>query len=88
MRPLFDFAYFPNWPQTLDELDDLAQEETWEYKHTPTRKPKPILASYFNYTFKRLLEENKVVEQEDKACFNTGLVTDNQEDIFAFFEQK
>lgn len=79
------FAYFPKFEYTIEKLAELAQDENWEYKLTYSSQKKPILINYFNYTFKRCFEERKVIELNDKACFNTGLVTNNQEEIFAFF---
>lgn len=47
----------------------------------------PILYSYLHYTYVRLKEEDKIFESDDHqhAIFNTGLVTPNQESIFALF---
>ncbi|GAB4286232.1 MAG: hypothetical protein Fur0025_18580 [Oscillatoriaceae cyanobacterium] len=84
MRDLFDFAFFPNLDDTIETLAELAQHEDWENEKKQTQ-PKPILRNYLNYTFRRLQEENKVIKLEDKACFNTGLATNNQEEIFAYF---
>ncbi|QSV54759.1 MAG: DUF3825 domain-containing protein [Dolichospermum sp. UKL201] len=86
IKPLFDFAYFRQFDKDIDDLAKMASDEDWDYKHSHSKKINPVLRSYFNYTLKRLLEENKVVESDRTCCFNTGLVTDNQEDIFALFE--
>ena len=47
----------------------------------------PILVSYLNYTFLRLQELGRIAFSEDgaRACFNTGLQTPNEKDIFATF---
>lgn len=76
MRPLFDFAYFPQFDQKIEILAELAPED-WGYSHSSSRRKHPVLRSYLNYTLKRLLEENKVIEHTEIACFNTGLVTPN-----------
>lgn len=88
MKDLFEFAFFSNkFDEAIETLATLAQHEddNWEYKFTNLPEKRPILRRYFNYTFRRLQEENKVFQLNDKSCFNTGLVTENQEEIFAFF---
>jgi len=85
-KQLFDFAYFPRYDDVIDRLaGNLAQKENWDYQHTPTSQNKPILRNYLNYTFKRLQEEDKISFFGERAFFNTGLVTENQEEIFAVF---
>ena len=84
---LFDFAFINNIDQRLDNLEQLAEPEDWDYQNTPTATHKPILLNYLRYTFIRLREENKIELSEDglNVVFNTGLVTQNQEPIFALF---
>ena len=83
---LFQFAYFPNYERDLEYLaQELAQKENWDYQHPPRTQNKPILKNYLNYTFKRLQEEDKISFFGERAFFNTGLVTENQEEIFAVF---
>ena len=85
--PLFDFAFFPDWEGMVNFLSKMAQPENWGYRYTPTTKDLPILKSYLHYTFSRLKEESKIIygDNGDTACFNTGLVTPNYEEIFGFF---
>ncbi|MEO6325395.1 MAG: DUF3825 domain-containing protein [Thermoanaerobaculia bacterium] len=89
--PLERFAILRSLDERLDELaKKLAQPEPWDYKHTPSSHPLPILRSYLYYTFARLESQGKLKESKDEkaksiACFNTGLVTEGQEEIFAFF---
>lgn len=49
----------------------------------------PILSSYLNYTFLRVQEEDKVRLSKDgkQACFNTGLQTEDEKDIFGVFSR-
>ena len=49
-----------------------------------TWRPNPVLFNFVVYTFKRLVEEDKVEfsDNRQQVCFNTGLVTTNQEEIF------
>jgi hypothetical protein len=85
---LLDFAYLGSLPQKLDGLAALAEPEDWEYKRTPSDHPRPILFNYLVYTYGRLAEEDKIASTPDgnSAVFNTGLVTINQEPIFALFD--
>lgn len=84
LQTLFEFAYMP--PVLLEQLADLAEEENWNYRQVPADRPYPILFNYLQHTFMRLSEENKVAEKDGAAaCFNTGLVTELQEAIYAYF---
>jgi hypothetical protein len=85
---LFDFAWFPELDDRLQELSIKAETEDWEYHNTPGDHPYPILYNYIRYTYKRLAEERKIALSEDGqfACLNTGLVTQHQEPLFASFE--
>lgn len=87
-RRLFEWAYFPEYDNKLEELANLAMDENWNYKHMKSDRPLPILSNYLRYTFVRLEQEEKILCSDDGnwACFNTGLATDNQESIFALFE--
>lgn len=92
------FAYFPNWDEAIKDLaQNHAQPEdgNWDYIKNKTGIY-PVLESYITYTFLRLHKESKIkyatkkeAEKELKfACFNTGLATVKQEDIFAYFEHR
>lgn len=84
---LFDFAFIPAIDKQLEKLERMAMDENWSYRYLPNPKPRPILFNYLKYTFSRLKDEGKVEAIENRyACFNTGLVTENQEAIFALFE--
>jgi hypothetical protein len=86
---LLDFAYFPVLQQKLDALAALSEPEDWDYKRTPSAHHKPILFNHLAYTYARLAEEDKITAGPDgkSAVFNTGLVTVNQEPIFALFDE-
>jgi cold shock CspA family protein len=69
---------------------NMAQEEDWDYRQTDSKYRFPILWSYLVYTFSRLEEQGKIAraassDGRDLAAFNTGLVTEKQEEIFAYF---
>jgi len=85
---LQDFAFLPNINQTLDNLANLAEVEDWEYLNSSTTHHKPVLINYLRFTYKRLIEESKIEISDNGqfVVFNTGLVTANQEAIFALFK--
>lgn len=84
---LFEFAYLRNIDDVLESLKDLAMEENWEYTNTINRKKLPILYNYLLHTFARIEEEGKIAYIHSYACFNTGLATDNQQDIFMLLKK-
>lgn len=68
----------------------LAKKEDWDFKDPKYKdpfKPLPILYNYINFTYDRLLEENKIAitADEEAMCFNTGLQTPLDSDIYAYF---
>jgi hypothetical protein len=91
-NPLERFARLPSLDRSLKLLaEDLAEKEPWDYQEQPTGGY-PILNSYIFNTFARLESEGKLCFAEDSsgkklACFNTGLVTQLQEEILALFEE-
>ena len=90
-QPLDKFAALPAFDDKLEALATLAPEN-WEYRHTKSQHPRPILRSYVYHTFAKIEAEGKIAEAAGEkgrqlACFNTGLATERQEAIFALFEQ-
>ena len=65
-------------------LDDLRFKSE-KYKKEGVKFP--ILNNYLNYTFLRLIKQDSIAFSKDgkKACFNTGLQTINEKDIYATF---
>ena len=84
---IFDLAFLSGHKEGFPDLADLAENEDWNYQNTTSNSSNPILTNFIAYTYKRLVEENKIVVSRDgqHLCFNTGLVTENQEDIFSYF---
>ncbi len=83
------FAWFPDHlDNVFEKLANLTEGEDWDYNFTKTKYKKPILFNYIRFTYKRLAEEKKIGLSTDgtSACFNTGLVTNHQEPIFAVFQ--
>lgn len=85
---LFEFAFFPNYDESVRGLaEKLADKEEWDFSDAKVKKY-PILKNYVDHTFRKVYLEGSVSFSTDnkKATFNTGLVTKNLEEIFAFFE--
>jgi hypothetical protein len=85
---LFNFAYFPTYEESICYLaEKLADAEDWDFSDSRERKYS-ILKNYLEHTFRKLKNEGKIAYTSDNsaACFNTGLVTKNLEEIFAYFK--
>ncbi|MEJ4088321.1 DUF3825 domain-containing protein [Galbibacter orientalis] len=85
------FAEFDNFFEALSQLKVKAQEEDWDYIKNRTGHD-PVLYSYINHTFNRIMTQNKLItgrssEGKEYAIFNTGLATKFQEDIYAYFQK-
>lgn len=83
---LFNFAWFGDFKTCLKDLESLAMAESWDYNLAPSGEL-PILFNYIHHTFNKLQSENKIEMINDVCIFNTGLVTENQEEIFALFNK-
>lgn len=86
---LFKFAFFPSYENSIIDLaENLAQKEDWDFSDSASKKYS-ILKNFLEFTFRKLQEEKKIAftSNNSYACFNTGLVTENLEDIYAFFEK-
>jgi len=82
---LFELMFIPHIDDRLADLAGLAEPEEWAYHNTPSDHPQPILYNYLHYTYRRLAEESKIGVSDDAQmiAFNTGLVTPNQEPLYA-----
>lgn len=79
-----------SWEQPFEELSLLAKPELWNFQKEKYKKHGqkfPILMGYLNYAFIRLQEQNKITVSNNTACFNTGLQTKDEKDIFAIFNK-
>lgn len=97
---LLEFAQFLKFEDNLTHLATrLTLSEVWTYSDPAKEKAEgnnaatfkfPILRNYLEHTFRKVRAEDKIIYTEtDKnhACFNTGLVTPNLEEIFGLFEK-
>jgi len=87
---LFKFAYFPKYHEAIKFLaEELAnKEDEWDFSDSKI-KNYSILKNYLEHIYRKIQQENKIffTSKNDYACFNTGLVTENWEEIFAFFQE-
>ena len=85
-KQLESFAFLGSWSGFLSELAEKAVAEEWDFQDSPRRNYQ-ILIQYIKYTFSRLVNENKVCISSDNmfAAFNTGLVDNHYDDIYACF---
>lgn len=76
-----------NRAKLLSDLASLAEPEIWT---TPnSTKENDILYNYILYTFEKAAKDDLVMFTDDDqyACFNTGLLTENGEDIVGLFNK-
>ncbi len=68
----------------LHFLSNMAQKEQWDYHGT---SDKQILYNYICYTYDRIKQEGKtaIAPTGESMYFNTGLLTENGADIYAYF---
>lgn len=85
MPRIFDYAKVADWDDRLKALAEMAEPERWTYLLVPSQLAFPVLDSYVKYTFVRAFDQQKIVEADRLACFNTGLLTAGHEEIFGVF---
>lgn len=80
------FADIGYWQEFLRELADMALPENWETSNRRLGRYY-VLKKYIQYTFYRLQQEDKISISSDGqlAAFNTGLVNNHYDDIYACF---
>ncbi|KAA6316541.1 hypothetical protein EZS27_033160, partial [termite gut metagenome] len=76
----------PDFNTSILELKGLTMQEDWDYKQTPTGNL-PILINYIHHTFLKLYEAKQIEDCGGFCIFNTGLVTENQEEIFGYSQK-
>lgn len=98
---LFDFAYVPDWYWHLEQLEEMALPEPWQFKRPATEtknQDTPILERYIHIIFrKQSIDYNsekdaakaaKIFHVENEcACFHTGLYTERYKGIYAYFDR-
>lgn len=87
----YDSKKGETWETPFERLANMTKEEEWSFSQTQfqskyANQKYPILTNYLNYTFLRLIEQNKIkFIDNEKACFNTGLQTPQEKDIYVTF---
>lgn len=85
---LMQWAWMGDFRQVVSNLKNMALKERWYYKVQNPAFPFPILSKYLTYTFFRLSKEQGKIKTTDQyAAFNTGLVNNLYEPIYALFEK-
>jgi hypothetical protein len=69
----------------MPELATLALGEPWCFEYDKGRDDYSILRKYIKYTFYRTFQERKIAFSKTHATFNTGLVDELFEPIYALF---
>jgi len=86
-RDIATWAYLGDFKKVINDLKEIVIEERWYYHDQKPNYPYPILTNFFKYTFFRLSNEGKIVCKENSAAFNTGLVNELYEPIYAMFDK-
>lgn len=70
-------------------LASIAEEEKWSFSRNVADEPFKILKNYIEFTYNRLVEEDKLLISDDgeNMCFNTGLLTKYHHEIIALFSK-
>ncbi len=85
---LMQWAWMGDFRQVISDLKNMALKERWYYRVQNPAFPFPILSKYLTYTFFRLSKETgKIITTDQYAAFNTGLVNNLYEPIYALFEK-
>lgn len=84
---IYEYAFFGNNDFQIakrEELSKMAEPEPW---NSSNRSDLDRLKNYIDKTFERCQQQNKIVENstETASIFNTGLMTNNGEDIYGYF---
>lgn len=81
-----------DWETPYDRLAMMVMSEPWTFQSTPSSSSYriqrlPILTNYLNYTFRRCQEQGRIARSGDGdyLCFNTGLQTPHERDVYAVF---
>ena len=87
---LESFASFIDCNLALQDLaDNICEKEDWDYINNKQNSI-PVLRSYMNQTCKQLVRQDKICYGissygDEYAFFNTGLVNNFQDEVYAYF---
>ena len=79
---------FDDFEKSIQELASLARKEKWCYNGS--RDPYLVLKIYLQYTFHRIVKQDKLAESPNMlfAAFNTGLINSDYEPIYGILVLK
>lgn len=81
------YVYVPSWYRLLNELSDIVLEgEEWDYKGS-TKGDKYILRQYLLFDFYKSWLDGLIIEENDEAIFNTGLVDNSYDEIYCYLKK-
>ena len=81
---IYDYIYWGDYNARMQELANKALPEKWSFED---KEDYSILKKYLNKTLERLQYENKIITTDKYCAFNTGLFTNNYEDIYILAEK-
>ena len=81
---MYDYMYWGDYNAKIRELAAKALPEKWSFE---CKEDYSILKNYLNYTFNKLLAENKVIETDTYCAFDTGLFTKYYLPIYVYGEK-
>lgn len=89
MSYIFNYAFCGTelgFSKMLLYLSNLAEEEKWTFDE---KTPNNILKKYIIGTFSQCYKQDKILVSNDGnfSCFNTGLLTNNGNDIVGLFKK-
>lgn len=80
---IYDYMYWGDYNSQIQALVEKSLPENWNFEG---RTDNYILKNYLKYTFKKLQDENKIVETDTYCVFNTGLFSHYHAPIYAYGE--
>lgn len=80
---IYDYMYWGDYNAQIQKLAEKALPEKWNFDD---KDDNCILKNYIKYTFKKLQDENKIIETDNCCVFNTGLFSKYYEPIYAYGE--
>ena len=80
---IYDYMYWGDYNLQIQKLAEKTLAEKWNLYEDNDNY---ILKNYLKYTFKKLQEENKIIETDTYCTFNTGLFSKYYEPIYAYGE--
>jgi hypothetical protein len=79
---MFEYAYCGHdYAKKILTLSEMAPEK-WSFE---SKSDNSILINYIEHTFSKVYHEGKVSEFDNHSLFNTGLYSEYNEPIFAYF---